>query len=61
MALFYSTPSRLEVLARSMEVPVDELRWWIQLLVSDRKQAELMARAQEPVADLREGFTDARR
>ncbi len=44
VALFYATASRLEVLARQLEVPADELREWIQLLVSERKQAELKAR-----------------
>jgi len=42
---FYATPSRLERLARQMEVPVDELRWWIQLLVSERQQADLIVAA----------------
>ncbi len=38
--LFYATPSRLEVLARQLEVPVDELRWFLRELVEQRQSEE---------------------
>ncbi len=38
--LFYSTPSKLERLARQMEIPMDELRWFLRELVEQRQSEE---------------------